>query len=183
MNIYIPKPSEGGHSDLPIYNDFEMKLALYIKSINKSLNPINYEDVLSGKGIINIYEFIRTSKKFKESKYTKEIDNKPSKSELISKYRLKDKNCKEVFKIFTIFYARCAKNFVLDTLSTGGLFIAGGITNKNREIFHSKIFLNEFNKNTNQSKLLQDIPIYLIIDHNIGLKGACYAAILNDEKQ
>ena len=180
-DVYVPNPSEGGHSDLPLYNEFEFELAAYIKLIKKSSYPINYEDVLSGRGIMNIYKYIRKTKIFKDTKYTKEIDKISDKTPLISEYRQKDKTCKEVFNIFTTFFARCSKNFVLDTLSTGGLYIAGGISIKNKEIFNSKLFFNEFVKTTNREQFLKNIPIYLILDYNISIKGACFAAILNVE--
>ena len=180
-DVYVPNPSEGGHSDLPLYNNFELELAAYIKLIKKSSYPINYEDILSGRGIMNIYKYIRKNKIFKDTKYTKEIDKISDKTPLISEYRQKDKTCKEVFNIFTIFFARCSKNFVLDNLSTGGLYIAGGISIKNKEIFNSKLFFNEFVKTSKREQFLKNIPIYLILDYNISLKGACFAAMLNVE--
>ena len=47
-----------------------------------------------------------------------------------------------------MYYSRCAKNFVIDTMSRGGLYIAGGIASKNRDIFSS-----------NEAILTEDIKV------------------------
>ena len=174
---YNPISSEGGHSDFPIYNNFERELINYIKNKRNIVEPITYDEVLSGRGIEIIYQFLREKKPSKITKYRKEIDKSTDKTPLIAKYKNLDDTCKKVFNIFTIFYARCAKNFVLDSLATGGLFIAGGIAAKNKEIFNSKEFINEFENVYQYSQLLKKIPLFVILDENIGLKGACFDAM------
>ncbi len=177
QNFYKPISSEGGHSDFPIYNNFELELVNYIKNRRDILEPLTYDEVLSGRGIEVIYKFLREKNPKKITKYTKEIDESKDKTPIIARYKNLDETCKEVFSIFTIFYARCAKNFVLDSLAKSGLFIAGGIAAKNKEIFNSNDFINEFENVYQYSNFLKKIPIFVIIDENIGLKGACLAAM------
>jgi len=176
-NFYNPISSEGGHSDFPIYNDFERELANYIKNKRSIVEPLTYDELLSGRGIEIIYRFLREKNPNKITKYTKEIDISKDKTPLIAQYKNFDETCKEVFNIFTIFYARSAKNFVLDTLAMSGLFIAGGIAAKNKDIFNSKEFLVEFETVYQYSNYIKKIPIFIILDENIGLKGACFAAM------
>ncbi len=57
-----------------------------------------------------------------------------------------------------------------------GLFIAGGIAAKNKEIFNSKDFFVEFENVYQYSNFLKKISVFVILDENIGLKGACFAA-------
>ena len=71
------------------------------------------------------------------------------------------------------FYARAARNFALDTLARGGLYIAGGIAAKNRDSFSD--FMTEFVKNEVYKELLSNIPIYLITNYDISLIGSAYA--------
>jgi len=176
-NFYNPISSEGGHSDFPIYSDFERELTNYIKNKRNIVEPLTYDELLSGRGIEIIYQFLREKNLNKITKYTKEIDASKDKTPLIAQYKNLDETCKEVFNIFTIFYARCAKNFVLDSLAMSGLFIAGGIAVKNKEIFNSKGFLDEFENVYQYSNYIKKIPIFVILDENIGLKGACFAAM------
>ena len=120
---------------------------------------------------------MKQSKRFEDSKYSNEIEKSTDKAEAIAKYKKVDHLCAETFRLFTRFYGRCAKNFVLDSLATGGLYIAGGIASKNKEIFSTDIFISEFENVYRYSKYLKETPIYVILDYDISLKGACFAAM------
>jgi len=181
-NMFIPLPSEGGHSDFPVQNNYEMMLVEFIKKIRKNSKPVNYEELISGRGIENIYLFLRDKKEFPESKYTEEIDHSNDKTPLISKYRNVDETCKEVFRLFTKFYGRCVKNFILETMATGGLYIGGGIAAKNKEIFSSNEFFEEFENTYQRSTLIKNIPVYVILNYKISLYGTCLAGIKKFQK-
>ena len=178
-NCFIPLPSEGGHSDFPAYDDFESELYEFVKKLRTPPQPLTYEELLSGRGLENIYSFIKSKNQFVETDFTKEIDRSNEKAELISRYRETDETCSETFRLFSKFYGRCAKNFVLDSLATGGLYIAGGIASKNTSIFSTKEFLEEFENAYRRSDVLEDVPIYVITNYDVSLHGACLAAALN----
>ena len=177
-NSYIPKASEGGHADFPVENNSELELLDFIKNFRKIQKPIIYEELISGRGLESIYLFLRKNREYDETKYTKEIDESLSKAPLISKYKSMDTTCKETFNLFTKYFARCARNFVLDTMATGGLYIAGGIASKNKEIFNSKEFIDEFEKSFKRDFVLKKVPIYVIINYDVSLLGTCYACSL-----
>jgi glucokinase len=177
FHAYIPIPSEGGHGDLPVQSNLEMQLVRFVKKLREISQPLSYEEVLSGRGIESIYLFFRNTQELGDTQYTKEIDNAVDKAPLISKYRDLDGTCKETFRLLTRFYARCAKNYVLDTLARGGLYIAGGIATKNKEIFTSKDFTVEFENAYRRSDFLKTIPISVIVNYDVSLYGACYAAM------
>jgi glucokinase len=177
FNAYIPLPSEGGHEDIPVQNDFEMRIIRFIKKLRSITNPLTYEEVLSGRGIESLYLFFRTTGNFKETRFTDEIDNATHKASLISTYKDEDETCKETFRLFTRFYARCAKNFVLDTLARGGVYIAGGIAAKNKEIFTTPEFIEEFENAYRRTDFLKTVPISVIVNYNVSLYGACFAAM------
>ncbi|MEF8847564.1 MAG: glucokinase [Candidatus Thermoplasmatota archaeon] len=180
---FIPIPSEGGHADFPAFSDIEQDIVDFVIKSGKTKKPVTYEDLLSGKGIERIYSFLREKNKDYNSKFTEEIDDSKVKPYLISKYRKKDEVCRKTFDLFTRFYARCAKNFVLDTMSTGGLYLAGGIAEKNPEIFEKQIFIEEFEKAYQRSDLLKKIPIYVITNYEVSLYGACLGAIYYTSKE
>ena len=174
---YIPIPCEGGHADFPVRDDFELDLINFIKKFRNISQPITYEELLSGRGLESIYMFLKQSGKYEESQYSNEIISSIDKAEAISKYKESDDLCAETFRLFTRFYGRCAKNFVLDSLAIGGLYIAGGISLKNKEIFSTDTFISEFENVYRYSKYLKEIPIYVILNYDISLKGACFAAL------
>jgi glucokinase len=177
FDVYIPLPSEGGHADFPAHNTFEMQLVESIKKSRGITSLIGYEEVLSGRGLEGIYSFLRDIHKFDDTDFTKEIDRSTNKASLISSYKEVDETCKETFRLFTRFYARCAKNFVLDTFATGGLYFAGGIAVKNKDIFTSNEFFEEFEHADQRSDFLRIIPINVIMNYDVSLYGACFAAM------
>ncbi|MFW6285780.1 MAG: glucokinase [Nanoarchaeota archaeon] len=153
-NSYIIKESEAGHKDFSIHNQEELKLTQFIKNKYNKKN-IQEEDLVSGKGIQNIYEF---------------FTNKKLPPEKIFELKNIDKNAKKTFNLFFKFYARVIKNYAISELALGGIYIAGGIITKNQKI-SKKDFLKEFTKNDTYSLLLKNIPIYIIIDYEISLYG------------
>lgn len=185
FKAYVPIPSEGGHSDFPVQNFFEIELVRFIKQLRGISNPLSYEEVISGRGIEGIYLFLRKTKKYSDTKYIKEIDSADEKAPLISKYKNLDDTCRDTFRLFAQYYARCAKNYALETLPSGGLYIAGGIAAKNKEIFSSNDFIHEFENAYRRADLLKTIPIYVILNYDVSLYGTCYAAMyyLSKNKQ
>ena len=172
--FYKPIASEAGHADFPAQTEEEFKLADFIKKYKKTKQDISYEQVLSGNGLSNIYLFLRKSGKFMDTNCTKEIDKSFFAPELISKYRKTDGTCRAAFKIFKRNYAKFARDMAIDGLSFGGVYISGGIAPKNREIFDGQ-FIKIFEQSYGRAHILKKMPIYLILDCNLGLIGAGFA--------
>lgn len=180
-HIHIPLHSEGGHADFPVQSEFELALCDFVKQHRDIEAAVDYEELLSGRGIESTYLFLRSLNKYEPTKYTKEIDDSSDRTPLVAAYREKDETCRETIRLFTLFYARCAKNFVLDALAQGGLYIAGGIAAKNPDIFQTGDFLDEFIRVEKLSKVLQDTAVYVIVNENVGMLGAVLAAIVRRE--
>lgn len=170
--------SEGGNALFPPINEFELELANYARKKLKSKEPLGYEELVSGPGIARTYSFLRFIREFPETKYTKKIDKARNKEELISKYTAADRTCQKTMELFVRFLARCASNLALDTLSYGGVYIAGGIAPKNIDLFKQH-FMPEFIKNYRMSRLLKKMPVFVIMNPETSLVGAANAAIQN----
>ena len=168
-NSYFPVSSEAGNSDFAAQDNMDFELINFMRQRIKG--NISYEDFLSGRGIVNIFNFVRNGKRFKETACTKEINESKIKPELISRYRKIDGTCKETFRIFKKIYAGFARNSALDALPYGGIYIAGGIAPKNKEIFDRE-FVKMFGQNNKLSHVLNKIPVYLVLNLNVGLIGA-----------
>jgi glucokinase len=174
---YIPIKSEGGHSDFPLEDEFDSKIAAFLKKRRLIKGNVTYEDLISGKGIENIYSYLLSTKEFYPTDIQKDISVAKNKPELISKYRKDDPICNKTMDKFAIYYARAARNFALETLASGGLYIAGGIAPKNKELFKSKTFIKEFHHSSLYKKVIKKIPIYMITDYRCSIYGAAYAAL------
>lgn len=172
---YHACPSEGGHGDCAVQLAQEFACIEHIKKHSKAAQGrVSWEDVLSGSGIQKIYNFFNGKDGLallgeKKAPHPDEIFNN----------RNKDESCQNTVQLYTRMYARCAKNYALDTLALGGLYIAGGIAAKNIPLFQSDLFLQEFLSCDKQHGLLVQIPIFVIADYNISLYGAAAYSIQN----
>lgn len=172
---YKPIASEGGHSDFPCQEDLDVGLVRHIAKINKSAFPVSCEMLLSGRGLEGIYSYAKMM--YGQTKVTRMIDNHAEKPALISMHRKKDIVCRKVFEMFSRAYAIAARNFCLEGMSFGGLYLAGGIAAKNQDIFSRK-FTREFCRNRVFGNALKAVPVYLIKEHDVGLYGAVFYASL-----
>ncbi|MFB6245420.1 MAG: glucokinase [Candidatus Nanohaloarchaea archaeon] len=166
IDTYVPHSSEGGHADLPVTSEEELELAEMIKREHGIESEVAYEHVLSGQGLENIYSFLH-------SKYPEEEQNLNARE--ISETKEENPCSRETFDKFIEFYARCCRNYVLDTLPENGLYIVGGIAAKNPEEFDQR-FVEEFRNASPQfHQLLSEIPIRVVTNYDISLKGAAHA--------
>ena len=175
--LHIPLPTEGGHMDFPASSELEVELMWFIRK--KQPSPKNhtpgFEDVLSGRGMENIYDFLST--KYPLTPVTK-IINKFSGAEKLDKIRenhSRDGQCKKTVEMFITFYARAAKNLALLSCCYSGLFLAGRIALKYQDHLKTPLFLNEVRKQG--SNFLKTLPIYLITTPDIALHGCCNFAL------
>ena len=174
---YMPLASEGGHADCAAQNDVELALMRYIQQSEQFGCNISWEDVLAGRGIKRIYSF------FRQYNGTAQADADLVKNGLhpdqIFSNRERDEHSNKTFALYATLYARCTKNFALDALALGGVYIAGGIAAKNVPLFeYQSLFFKEFVNCGKQQALLRDIPITVIADYNVSLYGAAEYMIL-----
>lgn len=178
---YIPLPSESGHNDFPAKDESEFKIINFIQNRENLKNFVSFEHFLSGHGLTDIYYFLRKSVRFKKTKYAQEIDSSKNKPEIISKYRKIDGACKGTFDVFKDIYARFARSCALDSLAYGGVYITGKIAVNNQDMFGSE-FIKSFEQNYKLAHVLKRIPIYLILNYNIGMLGAAFAYYIQKRK-
>ena len=158
--IIVPLASEGGHSDLPIMPE-EIEL---LKFLSKK-GVAEYEDALSGRGLIALFDFYLKSLGGSGTRLPAEVVKEDSPAAEAAR------------KQFVKFYARCAKNFALDVLARGGVIIGGGIAAKNPGLF-GKEFVKEFMRNSSQKEVLAKLPLRIITNIDAGLLGAALYARL-----
>ena len=128
---YIPVASEGGHADFPAQRMIEIDLIQFIKKIEGQNCNVSWEDVLSGDGIQRIYQFFHS--RARNGNFAKK-SSLPQPDEIFNS-RNDNQHSKDTFEMYTGFYGRCAKDFALNALALGGVYIAGGIAAKNLPMF------------------------------------------------
>jgi len=177
---YLPFSSEGGHSDFAAFDDLTGDLRTYM-SEKLGIKP-GVEPFVSGQGLINIYKFLMEKKKITVDDVIKEIEaaDDADKPALISKYSFVNEDCKMMMCTFVKMLGNFAGSLSAIMLPYGGVFIAGGISAKNEEMFlRDNIFMKQFESNYKSviSDILKQIPVYIIRDYSISLYGAANAAM------
>ncbi len=170
-NTYIAHPSEGGHADFPAHNTMEMELQNFVKNQAQTTQPVSWEQLLSGRGIQQIYRFCQ----WRDVGQSKEQAPEPA---TIFEQQ-SEAHCTETFEQFARFYGRCVKNTALETVARGGVYIAGGIAAHNAELFDAPTFHEELRRTYQLRELLDQIPIHVILDYNISLYGAAAYLLRN----
>lgn len=174
-NRYIPLPSEGGHADFVVQNHIEYDLMAFIRKNEGQECNVSWEDVLSGDGIRRLYTFFRSC----NSDDIKSLGNGPH-PDVIFNACNEDEHCKKTYELYKKLYARCAKNFALDALALGGIYIAGGIAAHNVQMFREKGFMEEFINCGKQQELLKTVPIFIVADYNVSLYGAAQYLVMDN---
>ncbi|MGF1479650.1 MAG: glucokinase [Cyanophyceae cyanobacterium] len=167
--------SEGGHADFAPRSELELKLGSYLQEKYQT-NHISVERLVSGRGIVDIYQGLRLHRVFPESPEIAEAmaSQKVDAAAIISQAALErsDRLCEKTMEIFIETYAAQAGNLALTLLPFGGLYISGGIAAKILPLIQEERFLAAFRRKGRMSEILQQIPLHVVLNPQVGLLGS-----------
>lgn len=171
-------PSEGGHTDFAARNELEIELLRYLMS---RYGRVSYERVLSGPGLVNVFEFLRDTGRGKPPEWLVEEMLKSDPAAAVSRAATEGKceMCDQALDIFISVYGAEAGNVALETLATGGVFVAGGIAPKLLHKFKQPIFIRAFTDKGRLTPVLKRIPVNVVTNENLALLGAARCAVTN----
>ncbi len=171
---YRAHASEGGHCDFAPTNELEVDLLRYLQA---RLGRVSYERVCSGLGIPNIYAFLRDSGYAAEPAWLAEqlaAANDPN--PVIVQAALEREQpcelCRKTLEIFVSILGAEAGNMALRVLATGGVYLGGGVPTHILAALDSDTFRAAFRNKGRLSSLLEQIPVYVILNPKIALLGA-----------
>ncbi|MFM8764014.1 MAG: glucokinase [Spartobacteria bacterium] len=167
---------EGGHADFAPRNDLEIALLQYLI---KQFGHVSAERVASGMGIENIYKFLRDTGRGTELPAVAEKMKETDAGVVISKYANSGEcpMCAKTLDIFVNCLGAEASNMALKTMSTGGVFLGGGIPVKLLSHIQSVAFLHAFNDKGRLSSVMENMPVLVILNDQAALLGAAYHAL------
>jgi glucokinase len=88
-----------------------------------------------------------------------------------------DAICKDALARFLALYGAEAGNLALKFLATAGVYVGGGIAPKLADALVASDFVERFVAKGRMRALLEDIPVWLVLDDRAGLWGSArYAA-------
>lgn len=174
---YHPYATEGGHCNFSPNNEIDLELW---KFLNKKFDHVSWERLVSGQGIINIYDFVRKFRKKKEPKWLTEELKIDHSAKIISAAAIekKDAVCVETLQLFIKYLAVESSQLALKTKATGGIYIGGGIAPKILELIDKKEFYKNFINAGRMEHLLKTIPVKVVLNDKTALLGAAYYAAM-----
>lgn len=181
---HLPVPTEGGHADFAAIDDVGVDLYRYLRA---KFGRVSFERVLSGPGLLNIYEFLRDSGRASEpAELAQELAASSDAPATISAHGMAGRYaiCEQAVDVFCRYYGACAGNVALNFIATGGLYVGGGIAIKT--LANPKLqsaFLQAFTTKGRLSSVVKAIPVMLINNEYAGLIGAAHAALITFHKQ
>ena len=172
---YEAYPSEGGNADFAPSDGRQLELLRYLQGV---LGHVSYEQVCSGLGIPNIYEFFKETGRAEEPEWlavalADAVDPTPVIVEAALR-GTKPPICTETVATFAEILAAEAGNLALRVLASGGVFLGGGIPPRLLPVLQSNDFVAAFRRKGRYSGMMVDFPLHVILEPRAALIGAAH---------
>lgn len=153
---------EGGHVDFAVVDELDLAIWLHL---SKSLERVSMEDVLSGRGLLNIYTALAINKG---------VEPELTEPATVTELALAGKCdlCQAALEQFCKIMGSFAGNLALNLAATGGVFIGGGIASRFTDFLIDSEFRKRFEAKGAMKDYVIDIPTFLINEPDHGLLGA-----------
>jgi len=169
--VYHPFATKGGHCDFAPRTKLDVELYLHLQ---EKFNHVSWERLISGPGIFNIYEFLKTKKSREVPPWLAEKILAQDAATVISENAENASICEETMNFFFRYLATESANLALKVKATGGIFIGGGIIPKVLKLLDADLFLKCFRDFGRLKYLLQEISVNVILNERTALLGAAY---------
>jgi glucokinase len=166
---------EGGHTDFAPINELQIELLRFLQA---RFGHVSYERILSGPGLVNVYDFLRSTGKDPEPQELRHEINTGDAAAAISKAAL-NRTCilaEKALELWIAVYGAEASNLALKVMATGGLFLAGGISPKILSRLQDSPFMENFLDKGRMRPLIEAIPVSVVTNDKAGLLGAARCA-------
>ena len=172
--------SEGGHTEFGPQDELQIEL---LRFLQERFGHVSYERIVSGPGLLNIYEFLRDHRGEKETPALADQMKSGDPAAAISRAALEATSplAERALDVWISVFGAEASNLALKTMATGGLFVAGGISPKILPKLKEPLFMNAFLNKGRLRPLVESIPVQVVTNEKAGLLGAarCAAARAN----
>ena len=168
---------EGGHTDFAPQDELQIELLRFLRA---RFGHVSYERILSGPGLVNGYEFLRDEQKGKESPELAAAMKQGDAAAAISRAAMAgtDPLAEQALDLWIRVYGAEAANLALKAMSTGGLFLAGGISPKILPKLQGQLFMQAFLDKGRMRPLVESMPVHVVTNDKAGLMGAARCAAM-----
>jgi glucokinase len=167
--------SEGGHGDFAPSGELQSGL---LQSLRRQFGRVSWERLVSGPGIANLYQYLLTSAVAPEQSTVHDEMTREDPTAVIIRHGLAKTDClsHRALDLFGEIFGAQAGNLALTVVSTGGVYLAGGIAPRMVDRLREGPFLTAFRNKGRMSDLLSRIPVHVIMNPNVGILGAAAVA-------
>ncbi|MBI2820921.1 MAG: glucokinase [Acidobacteria bacterium] len=179
---HLPAACEGGHTDFGPRTNLEVKL---LENLLAKFGHVSYERLLSGPGLLNIYEFLRETGKAPEPDWLRRRIGQGDPAAEIARAALDAASDLAVaaLDLFVSIYGAEAGNLALKTMALGGLYIGGGIAPKIQDKLAGGAFMEAFCDKGRFREFMQSIPVSVLLDEKTALRGAARRAWIEKQRE
>ncbi|HQE99677.1 MAG TPA: glucokinase [Anaerolineae bacterium] len=169
-------PSEGGHADFAPVNKLQIKLLRYL---HDRFDHVSYERICSGMGLPNIYRFFKDTDAYEEPEWLAErLASASDLTPVIVTAAFDEERpcplCQATLEMFVAILGAEAGNLALKVLSTGGVYLAGGIPPRILPALERESFMDAFLRKGRLSHLLAPMPVRVVLNSKAALLGAVH---------
>jgi glucokinase len=150
--------SEGGHASFPFETEAEFD---YMKFLRRQTGEtyVRADTVVSGRGLSLVHEYL-TGEKLQPAEVAAKLHDDV-----------------ESLKWMSRFYGRICRNFALQLLAFGGVYIAGGVAARIPSLVTHREFKTAFRRSKTMAHVLEKIPVMLNSNQESGLWGAALQGV------
>jgi glucokinase len=167
---YQPLPSEGGHVGFAPASPAQDRLLGFLRD---RYGRASVERILSGPGLEDLYRFARLERG---------LPPRDLAAQAVSQAGLADSDpaARAALDLFVAVYGQTAGDLALAARAQGGVYLAGGIAPKLLAALVDGAFLAGFQAKGRFSEWMRQVPVHVVLDPDVGLKGAALAALAPD---
>lgn len=170
-------PSEAGHGDFAPTDELQDRLLVYLR---RNYGRVSWERVISGPGLMRVFSFLQDSGFGVPSKQLVDAMKKPGvdPATAITEFGMGklDPLAVRALDLFIAAYGAFAGNMALNSLARAGVYVAGGIAPRIVHRLRDGHFMRAFTGKGAFTPLLSGIPVKVVMDAKVGLRGALQVA-------
>jgi glucokinase len=167
--------SEGGHADFAPRGEEQEAL---LRFLAREFDHVSFERLASGPGLHNIYRFVVAQAPGQEPDWLAARLRTEDPSAVVGEVGVtgREPNCARALMLFIAIYGAEAANLALKYLALGGVYVCGGIAPKILPALRGGGFIRAFLDKGRLRSTLEQIPVRVSLNENLGLIGAAHLA-------
>ncbi len=154
--------TEAGHASFSPGTDFDLDL---LRTLRREFGHVSWERLASGPALPLIYSYL-----------TRQSVPELAAPEIVGRFAT-DAECRRTVTTFSRYVGMAAGNIALTLMATGGVYLCGGVAPRIVDEAGAEAILDAFFDKGRMRSVLEQIPVSLVRDGDLALKGAAHTAL------